>query len=44
MSINEKIKTINNKIEKHKAKYNLDRQSATTSVSSSEKFSNFPND
>ena len=28
MSINEKIKAINNKIEKNKAQYNLDRQTA----------------
>ena len=28
MSISEKIKTINNKIEQHKAQYNLDRKTA----------------
>ena len=41
MSINEKIKTINNKIEKHKAQYNLDRKTAKTSVLSSGKFSKY---
>ena len=28
MTINEKIKTINNKIEQNKAQYNLDKQTA----------------
>ena len=32
MSINEKIKTINNRIEQNKAQYNLDRQTATISA------------
>ena len=41
MSINEKIKTISNKIQKHKAQYNLDRQTAKTSVLSSGKFSKY---
>ena len=35
MSISEKIKTINNKIEQNKAQYNLDRQTATISALSS---------
>ena len=35
MSINEKIKTINNKIVQSKAQYNLDRQTAKISVLSS---------
>ena len=35
MSINEKIKTINNKIEQNKAQYNLDRQTAKISALSS---------
>ena len=34
MSISEKIKTINNKIEQDKAQYNLDRQTAKISASS----------
>ena len=36
MTVNEKIKTIKNKIEQNKAQYNLDRQSAKISASSSE--------
>ena len=35
MSISEKIKTVNNKIEENKAQYNLDRQTAKVSASSS---------
>ena len=35
MSINEKIKVINNKIEQNKAQYNLDRQTAKISALSS---------
>ena len=35
MSVSEKIKTINNKIEQDKARYNLDRQTAKISASSS---------
>ena len=35
MSINEKIKAINNKIKKNKVQYNLDRQTAKISVLSS---------
>ena len=35
MSISEKIKAINNKIEQNKAQYNLDRQTADISVLSS---------
>ena len=35
MSINEKIKAINNKIEQNKAQYNLDRQTAKISILSS---------
>ena len=35
ISINEKIKTINNKIEQNKAQYNLDRQTAKISALSS---------
>ena len=35
MSISEKIKIINNKIEQNKAQYNLDRQTAKSSVLSS---------
>ena len=35
MSISEKIKTIENKIEQNKAQYNLDRQSAKVSALSS---------
>ena len=36
MSISEKIKVINNKIEQNKVQYNLDRQTATISALSSE--------
>ena len=35
MSINEKIKAINNKIDQNKAQYNLDRQTAKISTLSS---------
>ena len=35
MSINEKIKAINNKIDQNKAQYNLDRQTAKISILSS---------
>ena len=35
MSISEKIKAINNKIERNKAQYNLDRQNAKISALSS---------
>ena len=35
MSINEKIKAINNKIDQNKAQYNLDRQTARISILSS---------
>ena len=35
MSISEKIKAINNKIEQNKAQYNLDRQTANISALSS---------
>ena len=35
MSISEKIKAINNKINQSKAQYNLDRQTAKTSALSS---------
>ena len=35
MSINEKIKAINNKINQNKAQYNLDRQTAKISILSS---------
>ena len=35
MSISEKIKAINNKIEQNKAEYNLDRQTAKISALSS---------
>ena len=35
MSISEKIKTIENKIEQNKAQYNLDRQTAKVSALSS---------
>ena len=37
MSIGEKIKTIDNKIEQNKAQYNLDRQAAKISALSSGK-------
>ena len=40
MSITEKIKTINNKIEQNKAQYNLDRQTANISTLSSGNVSN----
>ena len=39
MSISEKIKTIDNKIEQNKAQYNLDRQTAKISALSSENVS-----
>ena len=39
MSISEKIKAINNKIEKNKAQYNLDRQTAKISALLSENVS-----
>ena len=39
MSISEKIKTIDNKIEQNKAQYNLDRQTAKISNLSSENVS-----
>ena len=35
MAVSEKIKTISNKIEKNKAQYNLDRQTAMISALSS---------
>ena len=35
MSINEKIKAINNKIDQNEAQYNLDRQTAKISILSS---------
>ena len=35
MSVSEKIKTINSKMEQSKAQYNLDRQTAKISVVSS---------
>ena len=35
MTVNEKIKTIDKKIEKNKAQYNLDRQATNISVFSS---------
>ena len=35
MTVNEKIKTIDKKIEKNKAQYNLDRQTTNISVFSS---------
>ena len=41
MSIGEKIKTINNKIEQNKAQYDLDRQTAKTSALSSENVSKY---
>ena len=40
MSISEKIKTIENKIEQNKAQYNLDRQTAKVSAFPSENASN----
>ena len=39
MSISEKIKAINNKINQDKAEYNLDRQTAKTSALSSKNVS-----
>ena len=41
MSISEKIKTIDNKIEQNKAQYNLDRQTAKISALSSENVSQY---
>ena len=41
MSINEKIKTINNKIEQNKAQYDLDRQAAKISALSSGNISKY---
>ena len=41
MSIGEKIKVINNKIEQNKAQYDLDRQTAKISVLSSENASKY---
>ena len=41
MSINEKIKTIDNKIEQNKAQYNLDRQTAKIFASSSANVSKY---
>ena len=41
MSISEKIKIINNKIEQNKAQYNLDRQTAKISALSSENVSKY---
>ena len=41
MSISEKIKTIDNKIEQNKAQYNLDRQPARISALSSENVSKY---
>ena len=41
MSISEKIKAINNKIEQNKAEYNLDRQTAKISALSSWKASKY---
>ena len=35
MSVSDEIKTVDNKIERNKAEYNLDRQTATISSSSS---------
>ena len=35
MSVNEKIKAINNKIEQNKAEYDLERQTARVSTSTS---------
>ena len=42
MSISEKIKTIDIKIEQNKAQYNLDRQTAKMSALSSEMLANMP--
>ena len=36
MTVSEKIKTIDNKIQQHKAQYDLDRQTAKISALSSE--------
>ena len=41
MSISEKIKTIDNKIEQNQAQYNLDRQTAKISALSSENVSKY---
>ena len=41
MSISDKIKTINNKIEQRKAQYNLDKQTATISALSSRNVSKY---
>ena len=41
MTISEKTKTINNKIEQNKAQYYLDRKTAKISVLSSENISKF---
>ena len=41
MSVNEKIKAINNKIKQNKAQYNLDRQTSKISVLPSENVSKF---
>ena len=41
MSISEKIKVINNKIEQNKAQYNLDRQTTKISALSSENVSKY---
>ena len=41
MSISEKIKTINNKIEQNKAQYNSDRQTAKISALLSENLSKY---
>ena len=41
MSISEKIKTINNKIEQNKAQYDLDRQTAMISALSSGNISKY---
>ena len=41
MTISEKIKAINNKIEQNKAKYNLDRQTPKISALSSGNFSKY---
>ena len=41
MSISDKIKPINNKIQQNKAQYNLDRQTAKISALSSETVSKY---
>ena len=41
MSISEKVKAVNNKIEQTKAQYNLDKQTVTISASSSGNASNY---